>query len=199
MADDLTNPEPCVCTLVRQDESCPVGYPSLLCSMCGGIGSVRSDADDYPTLRALSAEKKANERIILKEIDNRDAWEGAFGDLYALIMGQVPEWSNLYGIADALRDVESALSAKLQEPVEVKSLEWVPTIISDKHLRDVASGLDGLIAYEVGVEQNYVLVNGRGLGIKQLGNFSSLEEAKAAAQSDYDARVRAMLADRKGG
>lgn len=86
-------------------------------------------------------------------------------------------------------------TAALQEPVVVKPLEWVPTIISERHLRDVANGLGGLIAYEVGVEENYVLVNGRGLGIKKLGKFPSLAYAKAAAQSDYDARVRAMLVD----
>ena len=28
----------CPCTLVEQDDSCPVGYPSLLCHDCSGIG-----------------------------------------------------------------------------------------------------------------------------------------------------------------
>jgi len=35
--------EPCPCTLIEQDESCPVGYPSLLCSICQGTGNTTSD------------------------------------------------------------------------------------------------------------------------------------------------------------
>ena len=30
--------EPCPCTLIEQDESCPVGFPSLLCDTCDGKG-----------------------------------------------------------------------------------------------------------------------------------------------------------------
>lgn len=29
----------CPCTLIEQDEDCPVGYPSLLCGICQGKGS----------------------------------------------------------------------------------------------------------------------------------------------------------------
>ena len=35
--------EPCPCTLIEQDESCPVGYPSLLCSICQGTGNTTPD------------------------------------------------------------------------------------------------------------------------------------------------------------
>jgi hypothetical protein len=31
---------PCGCTLIEQDESCPVGYPSLLCDTCDGKGHI---------------------------------------------------------------------------------------------------------------------------------------------------------------
>jgi hypothetical protein len=31
---------PCECTKVAQDDSCPVGFPSLLCEMCDGKGDV---------------------------------------------------------------------------------------------------------------------------------------------------------------
>lgn len=30
----------CECVKVEQDESCPVGYPSLLCDECDGVGYV---------------------------------------------------------------------------------------------------------------------------------------------------------------
>ena len=29
---------PCPCTMIEQDETCPVGYPSLLCEDCDGKG-----------------------------------------------------------------------------------------------------------------------------------------------------------------
>ena len=29
----------CHCTMVEQDESCPIGYPSLLCEDCDGTGT----------------------------------------------------------------------------------------------------------------------------------------------------------------
>ena len=32
--------EECECTKVQQDESCPVGYPFLLCEKCDGKGFV---------------------------------------------------------------------------------------------------------------------------------------------------------------
>ncbi|RWX26618.1 hypothetical protein EHH54_34705 [Rhizobium leguminosarum] len=32
----------CHCTLVEQDESCPIGYPSLLCEDCDGKGVVKA-------------------------------------------------------------------------------------------------------------------------------------------------------------
>lgn len=71
-----------------------------------------------------------------------------------------------------------ALSAKLQEPVEVKPLEWART-----HFGWEASG------YEVyGDDKSAsVRVNDRLL-------FST--GGKAAAQAHHDARVRAMLIDR---
>jgi len=32
----------CHCVTVQQDQTCPVGYPSLLCDDCGGIGNKKS-------------------------------------------------------------------------------------------------------------------------------------------------------------
>ncbi|CCM77087.1 hypothetical protein [Rhizobium mesoamericanum] len=34
---------PCPCTLIEQDEDCPVGYPSLLCGICEGKGHATQD------------------------------------------------------------------------------------------------------------------------------------------------------------
>lgn len=43
--------EECPCTLIEQDESCPVGYPSLLCSVCSGTGTATLEQ-----IKALAAE-----------------------------------------------------------------------------------------------------------------------------------------------
>jgi hypothetical protein len=40
MPADPARPEPCACTQVQQDETCPVDYPSLLCDACDGKGVV---------------------------------------------------------------------------------------------------------------------------------------------------------------
>jgi len=34
----------CPCTLIQQDETCPVGYPSLLCEICDGKGVLQPSA-----------------------------------------------------------------------------------------------------------------------------------------------------------
>ncbi|MDW9888894.1 hypothetical protein GOC28_08390 [Sinorhizobium meliloti] len=41
---EITNPPPqqrvpCPCTLIEQDDDCPVGYPSMLCGVCKGTGN----------------------------------------------------------------------------------------------------------------------------------------------------------------
>lgn len=41
---------PCECTKIAQDETCPVGYPSLLCEVCGGKGHVPYVKLDGPEL-----------------------------------------------------------------------------------------------------------------------------------------------------
>ncbi|MDJ1632708.1 hypothetical protein [Rhizobium rhizogenes] len=34
---------PCPCTLIEQDEDCPVGYPSMICGVCDGKGHTTPD------------------------------------------------------------------------------------------------------------------------------------------------------------
>nr|WP_312970668.1 hypothetical protein [Brucella intermedia] len=50
----------CPCTLIQQDETCPVGYPSLLCEICDGKGVLQPSAardlaleEDFATIRAM--------------------------------------------------------------------------------------------------------------------------------------------------
>lgn len=42
--------EPCECTKIEQDETCPIGSPSLLCEVCGGKGHVPYVKLDGPEL-----------------------------------------------------------------------------------------------------------------------------------------------------
>jgi hypothetical protein len=55
---------------------------------------------------ALAHEEKAH----LHTIDQRDAAEEALSKAYALVMGEYPTWSNLFGYADALEDIEGKMS-----------------------------------------------------------------------------------------
>jgi len=34
---------PCPCTLIEQDEECPIGYPSMICGVCKGVGNTTSE------------------------------------------------------------------------------------------------------------------------------------------------------------
>ena len=60
----------CECTKTQQDETCPVGYPSLLCEICDGKGVVQPSA-----ARELALEE------ILREVDEIErkvwAWSGS--------------------------------------------------------------------------------------------------------------------------
>lgn len=38
----VTDPRACECVKVQQDDSCPVGYPSLLCEECSGTGYLKA-------------------------------------------------------------------------------------------------------------------------------------------------------------
>lgn len=52
---DPDDPEACACVQVQQDENCPVGYPSLLCDRCDGIGLLpRSEGEGVYVLIAIT-------------------------------------------------------------------------------------------------------------------------------------------------
>jgi len=60
----------CPCTTFEQDEDCPIGYPSLLCSACSGTGNAPIE-----TVVALAAEMmKVAEQVDELE-DPFAAWE----------------------------------------------------------------------------------------------------------------------------
>lgn len=51
----------CECTSIQQDESCPVGYPSLLCEVCDGKGIIPTPA---PHLRVTEAMVNAADSVL---------------------------------------------------------------------------------------------------------------------------------------
>lgn len=66
-------------------------------------------ADDFEKLRAKleAAEKRIAEleRDETQLIEERDSAEKALADMYEAAMGERPEWSNLFGYAEAIDDV----------------------------------------------------------------------------------------------
>lgn len=53
-----------------------------------------------------------NERAMLKLIEERDAAEEALSQAYAIVMGEGPNWSNLFGYQDALNQIERRVNPK---------------------------------------------------------------------------------------
>jgi len=60
----------CPCTTYEQDESCPEGYPSLLCSVCSGRGVATID-----DVVALAAEMLKVAAQVGEAEDPFAAWE----------------------------------------------------------------------------------------------------------------------------
>lgn len=60
----------CPCTLIEQDETCPVGFPSLICGVCDGIGLAPREKVD-----ALAAEMLRIASDLGEPEDPFAAWE----------------------------------------------------------------------------------------------------------------------------
>ena len=110
--------------------------------------------------------------------------------------GEYVRFTDYQKLAAKNERLKAEVEAQPEPVVQVKPLEWGSTTVNGKHLRDVAYGLNGLIAYEVGAVEHYVLVNGRGLGLTRLGDFGSFDAAKAAAQADYEKRTLSAITTR---
>ncbi|KAA0684577.1 hypothetical protein DTW90_36165 [Neorhizobium sp. P12A] len=83
---------PCPCTTFEQDETCPVGYPSLLCGACGGKGVVRAE-----TVIALAAE-------MLKIAEQVDELEDPFAAWESIELLKSASLSDRSGSGDAVRE-----------------------------------------------------------------------------------------------
>jgi hypothetical protein len=68
----------------------------------------------HVSARGLQAGDGAEERAHLRTIDQRDAAEECLSQMYYLVTGNSPEWSNLFGHEQALEDVGDAVSVLKQ-------------------------------------------------------------------------------------
>lgn len=60
-------------------------------------------------------EREAKEyRAIDQLIGERDSAQSALNEVYSAIMGNAPEWSNLYGYREAISDITDALHKQTQ-------------------------------------------------------------------------------------
>lgn len=90
----------CHCTKIQQDESCPIGYPSLLCEICDGKGVVPS-----PRAQALEEAAKIAEAYIGGEYEAQGrAAEEIASELRALSSQPVADGSERT-VSRALRSV----------------------------------------------------------------------------------------------
>lgn len=85
----------------------------LLTAMRAEMGRLREDAEK-------------EERDHLKTIDERDKAEECIGALYAEVMGEWPEWSNMFGYQDAI----DAVSERM-EHAKVTNVTLLESEISD--------------------------------------------------------------------
>ncbi|MGY5791944.1 hypothetical protein ACXHXM_17035 len=81
---------PCPCTLIEQDEDCPIGYPSMLCGICEGKGHTTPDQ-----VTALACEMIKIASDLGEPEDPFAAWESV-----SLIQSQNDQlWKALWKIA----------------------------------------------------------------------------------------------------
>ncbi|WP_430439040.1 hypothetical protein [Shinella sp.] len=86
-------------------------------------------------------------------------------------------------LAEALMPfISAALSIEQTEPVKVKALEWRRE--APYHVARVFSGLYAVEAWDGGVTLS---------GIPGRRDFKDIEAAKAAAQQDYETRIRSAI------
>ena len=86
----------------------------------------------------LLAENKQQEKDIEEELTNRDNAEECINRMYEYVMGESPEWSNLFGYMDALNVVEAKIAEldkqwisvedELPEPDKTYYVEFINTV-----------------------------------------------------------------------
>jgi hypothetical protein len=62
-------------------------------------------------LERVTAEWRKSDRALTQTVGERDAAEECLSQMYYLVTGHSPEWSNKFGHADALEDVGDVIAA----------------------------------------------------------------------------------------
>jgi hypothetical protein len=123
----------CPCTKIQQDETCPVGYPSLLCEICDGKGVVQPSAARELALEEAADEwsplKQALWRVLMDEKLNEGHYIAAFPfveKLYAAAIRALssPDHSDAGKVeGDGWLSIESAPKDKM---LLLACVNWAP-------------------------------------------------------------------------
>jgi hypothetical protein len=89
---------PCPCTMIEQDEDCPIGYPSLVCGVCDGKGHTTPDQ-----VTALACEMIKIASDVGEPEDPFAAWESV-----SLIQSQNDHFRKALDKISGMIDDESA-------------------------------------------------------------------------------------------
>ena len=112
----------------------------------------REEANAYGDAAIQRAEKaegriSAEERAHLLTIDQRDAAEDALSEAYIAVVGEPPEWSNLFGYKNAIDNMrEHCEAAEAQRDAALRDLA-----AAREALRTLLGNIDALIAESQGV------------------------------------------------
>lgn len=165
-----------------------VGY---WCSECGSAGPNHYDSRyDWNRRAALEPAPKA------QPLDLSNLLRHAFSCGYNSAAGE-GGWEDYDPTAcQAYHRIRAALSAPKAEAVTVKPLVWVDGKFSDKHPRETADSILG--TYEVlqwaqGDFGGSVPAEDRGSSNREFCGAKTMEQAKAAAQADYEARILSAI------
>ena len=71
-------------------------------------------ADVVGMARAMARQLEEADRDIEKAITERDAAQEAMSQAFYLVTGRSPEWSNLFGYAEALEEIGDAVAVLKQ-------------------------------------------------------------------------------------
>lgn len=126
---------------IRDDAAFPALLPAnIIAAIDIALGPDSIAQPHHPT-----ASDDKEERAQLQLIDERDNAESALGEAYRVAAGREPKWSNLFGYADAVREIGDAASRPTVSVEAVARIidPWAfntsPTSMDHIEARDAAS------------------------------------------------------------
>lgn len=115
----------CPCTMIEQDESCPIGYPSLICGVCKGVGHTTQDK-----ITALAVEMLKVASELGETEDPFAAWEGlqstpSSAEAMRKVLVRIRDSESFAYSGDDLRSwADEALRAAIHPDREPQPVAW---------------------------------------------------------------------------